>query len=400
MTNDNIEDLILSGKFFSTSRSSSPARSPSPGWHDDELLSGSEDEGAKLYQHQQPRGAPQHESVGMGPGRTGVKGVIRDRNEAQSSARDRRTIELAELNKKMEKASLGGKTFLEEEREREIEQVLREGPSRDENANVDRISGKQKDGRFGHLREVGVHGFVDAVEREERNTWVVVHLYEPVRAHLAFFTYHSTLNYWRIQSVDRCYLLDDTLAKLARLYPTTKFLRCRAAMLGFAATKPVPVKSTPGRAPPRTIIEDDEDDPYGDGDYDGDDAREDLEYDEEAVDTDMLPTLLVYHHGELVYNWVRVDWEAGEAGVEELLAKHRVLPRAFTLDGSSDLSDDDDLLKKISSRTVIVRLVSTAQSGYFYTTQRPRLGPKLSFVKYDPKVKQRVLFVESKKTKK
>ncbi|KZP11909.1 hypothetical protein FIBSPDRAFT_799734 [Athelia psychrophila] len=55
---------------------------------------------------------------------------------------------------------------------------------------------------------------------------------------------------------------------------------------------------------------------------------------------------------------------------------------------------------KTKARTVIVRLISTAQSGYFYTTARPRLGPKLSFVKYDPKVKQRVLFVESKKTKK
>jgi hypothetical protein len=45
------------------------------------------------------------------------------------------------------------------------------------------------------------------------------------------------------------------------------------------------------------------------------------DYDEDAVDTDMLPTLLVYHDGELVFNWVRVDWEAGNAGVEELLIK-------------------------------------------------------------------------------
>ncbi|EPQ61362.1 hypothetical protein GLOTRDRAFT_28709, partial [Gloeophyllum trabeum ATCC 11539] len=59
-------------------------------------------------------------------------------------------------------------------------------------------------------------------------------------------------------------------------------------------------------------------------------------------------------------------------------------------------------------RTIIVRLVSTAQTGFFYTTQRLRQGPKLSAVKYDPKgescccsrLKQRVLFVESKKTKK
>jgi hypothetical protein len=34
--------------------------------------------------------------------------------------------------------------------------------------------------------------------------------------------------------------------------------------------------------------------------------------------------------------------------------------------------------------TLIVRLISTAQTGFFYTTQRPRLGPKLAAVKYDP----------------
>jgi large subunit ribosomal protein L33 len=68
-----------------------------------------------------------------------------------------------------------------------------------------------------------------------------------------------------------------------------------------------------------------------------------------------------------------------------------------------------------------VRLLSTAQTGFFYTTKRTRLGPRLSAVKYDPKgaqrscflllcgagltqacvtVKARVLFVESRKTKK
>ncbi|KAF9476121.1 hypothetical protein BDN70DRAFT_882830 [Pholiota conissans] len=55
---------------------------------------------------------------------------------------------------------------------------------------------------------------------------------------------------------------------------------------------------------------------------------------------------------------------------------------------------------KAKARTIIVRLISTAQTGFFYTTQRLRQGPKLSAVKYDPKVKARVLFVESKKTKK
>jgi ribosomal protein L33 len=37
------------------------------------------------------------------------------------------------------------------------------------------------------------------------------------------------------------------------------------------------------------------------------------------------------------------------------------------------------------NRTMIVRLISTAQTGFFYTTQRLRQGPKLSAVKYDPK---------------
>ncbi|KAI1781584.1 hypothetical protein LXA43DRAFT_674944 [Ganoderma leucocontextum] len=55
---------------------------------------------------------------------------------------------------------------------------------------------------------------------------------------------------------------------------------------------------------------------------------------------------------------------------------------------------------KSKARTMIVRMISTAQTGYFYTTQRLRLGPRLAAVKYDPRVKSRVLFVESKKTAK
>lgn len=69
---------------------------------------------------------------------------------------------------------------------------------------------------------------------------------------------------------------------------------------------------------------------------------------------------------------------------------------------------------------MIVRMVSTAQTGYFYTTQRLRQGTNLAAVKYDPKgassliamqrisrllllqllAKSRVLFVESRKTAK
>jgi large subunit ribosomal protein L33 len=48
-------------------------------------------------------------------------------------------------------------------------------------------------------------------------------------------------------------------------------------------------------------------------------------------------------------------------------------------------------------RTVVVRLVSSAGTGFFYTTTRRRALPKLSLMKYDPKVNKHVLFVESKK---
>ncbi|KAJ3925633.1 MAG: hypothetical protein NXY57DRAFT_1031385 [Lentinula lateritia] len=59
-----------------------------------------------------------------------------------------------------------------------------------------------------------------------------------------------------------------------------------------------------------------------------------------------------------------------------------------------------DAMAKAKARTLIVRLISTAQTGFFYTTQRVRQGLPLSAIKYDPKVKRRVLFVESKKSKK
>ena len=78
--------------------------------------------------------------------------------------------------------------------------------------------------------------------------------------------------------------------------------------------------------PSRPRHGDDEDDPYHDLDEfeDQEDVSEDSEdYDDDNVDSDMLPTMLVYKDGELVYNWVRVDWEA-KAGVEELLSKYVV----------------------------------------------------------------------------
>ncbi len=47
---------------------------------------------------------------------------------------------------------------------------------------------------------------------------------------------------------------------------------------------------------------------------------------------------------------------------------------------------------------MLVKLVSAAKTGFFYVTEKnPRNTPwKLKLVKYDPIVKQRVLFEEQK----
>ncbi|KAG6844916.1 hypothetical protein H0H87_002400 [Tephrocybe sp. NHM501043] len=325
---DDIEALILSGEFFNgPKRSSSPTRSPSPdaGWHEHErseeakrreeqgLDHDPDEERRNLQKAQEDYG----ESIGMGPGRTGVKGVIRDRDESERLNREKRDRELDEARKRMEKSSLGGKTFLEEEREKGMDEKVDEIVFRERAAMAERtdVFGRVRDGRFGHLREVGAKGFLNGVENEEKGIWVVVHLYD--------------------SSLERCYLVDGTLARLARGYPDTKFLRARAAALGFAKKSSVTSHSSRSR-----YQDDDDDDSYGVEDEEEDDV------DEDNVDLDMLPTMLVYRDGELVHNWVRVDWEAGEAGLEEWLDQHNILPRPASMLGTNNNlsfpSDNDD----------------------------------------------------------
>jgi len=264
----------------------------------------------------------QQDSIGMGPGRTGVKGVIRDRDEAEGMEREKRARDLATVMEKMEKSHLGGKTFLEEEREKgenADELVLKERERMEERRNV---FGETRKGRFGHLREVGVKGFLNAVEGEPKGTWVVVHLYEP--------------------SLDRCYLLDDTLARLARVYSDTKFLRARASALGFASTSSSSSRDGPQINRATRVLGDDTDDPYDEKELDDAEVDEEEEVYDDDVDLDVLPTMLVYPDGELVHNWVRVDWEAGNAGIEELLDHHHILPHSTSNSRNLGLPSDDE----------------------------------------------------------
>ncbi len=124
-----------------------------------------------------------HQSIGMGPGRTGVKGVIRDRDEAAQIQREKKAKEVEEMRKKMESATLNGKTFLDEEREKAARGEKADELVMREVARVmETFSGPwhKRHGKFGHLREVGLKGFLSAIEKEEKSVWVVVHLYDSV----------------------------------------------------------------------------------------------------------------------------------------------------------------------------------------------------------------------------
>jgi len=274
---DAFEELVLSGALFEPSPSSRPpspiSRSPTPNT-DDELFGSVSSRAPSPARNSSsvPSGATgPPKSIGMGPGRTGVKGVIRDRDEVRERNRVRKETEMQQARRLMEKTSLsaGGKTYLEEEAERQRIKKEEEGEGDPEKPRSTR-KGKYMEvlrgpiarggvGVFGHLREVGSSGYIQAVEKEARDVWVVVHIYHP--------------------DVDRCIVVDAELSLLARKQFRTKFLRVRASAIGFATSGP-----------------------SFEAEYDEDYHSQD-DVDNE-VDVDMLPTILVYRAGELVFTWV------------------------------------------------------------------------------------------------
>ncbi|KAF6763817.1 thioredoxin-like protein [Ephemerocybe angulata] len=326
-----IEALVLSGELFNgPSGSNSPPRSPSPdrdpGWHDeeyelameeqkrrDQALDYDSDDARRDAIKAQIEKDNQTESIGMGPGRTGVKGVIRDRNEAVELEREKKAREVENVRLQMEKSSLGGKTYLEEEREKAVrgekadELVYQEAERLQRETKRD-VLGRPREGRFGHLREIGLKGFLTAVEKEERGVWVVVHLYDP--------------------SLERCYAVDETLSLLARTYPDTKFLRARAAALGFTSGgSPKAKPRTAGRRM-NTVTERDEDDPYGDSDNE-DEEEEDV-LDDDDVDLDMLPTLLVYRGRRTCFQLGQSGLGSGGSGYRRIAGQEPYPPTERT----------------------------------------------------------------------
>ncbi len=310
-----IEQLVLSGKLNTGhSRSSSPARSngtprsDSPGskWPPGEFDEGTYNQSDVAQESSEKP----HESIGMGPGRTGVKGVIRDRAEAVAKANAKRSLETSALNRKMEAVSLaqGGKTWAEDEDARRVEQGLEP---------IHTVPKGHSQSRFGYLREVGAANFVDAVEEKQAN--VLVHIYDPVSIH-----FHKQIdvnpfnNYF--QYLDRCAELDKQLALLARTSPATKFIRVRATAIVYALKKetgslgPSSSSKPPAGDVEKFVVSEE-------SDFGAEDDIYDYIDDEPEADLDMLPTMLVYQGGELLHTWIRVDWEAGQDGIENLLFK-------------------------------------------------------------------------------
>lgn len=333
-----LEEKILSGVFFSTSPSRSPARtpdhsrspSPDPLFPSNDDLSGSDVEDDPLASQNIPTEDNPNGTLIRG-GRTGVKGVIQDANEVARRNQERKVQDIKEVNRRMENMALTARTYAEEEEERLREKAKEEGLSE---AEFTRKRMFEKTGRFGHLREVGVGGFIEAIDSEDPKTWVVIHIYDP--------------------SLDRCHIIDATLARLARQHPQIKFLRARAGAIGFASSTVSELPDLSSSHRNGNLIAISENDSYSDdGDlytYDEDEESEDNQ--NTVTDTDMLPTLLVYQSGQLVHNWIRVDWEAeawakrkeGSLGssslIEAFLRSYNIIKKEKS--GNCGFSSDDE----------------------------------------------------------
>ncbi len=115
------------------------------------------------------------------------------------------------------------------------------------------------------------------------------------------------------------------MSTLARRYPTVKFLRARAGAIGFATSTSANPKSSSskGGTSSRRYRDPDDSDSGSEGgpsNFIGGrtEGREEDEDDNEdeweaEPDYDVLPTMLVYRGGELVFSWPRVDWEVTNA---------------------------------------------------------------------------------------
>lgn len=78
----------------------------------------------------------------------------------------------------------------------------------------------------------------------------------------------------------------------------------------------------------------------------------------------------------------------------DTLPKWRFSRQWIPIVRSARRTSDANIQPAVKSRTIPVRLISMAMTGYFRTMVRPRTHRPLSMLKYDPVVKKKVLFLE------
>ncbi|OCF33638.1 hypothetical protein I316_04712 [Kwoniella heveanensis BCC8398] len=347
---DSLEAAALNGSLFTFQDSlPSPSRSASsssPQNTDDELgsdLEDDNDDGPSTAQSSilgrrgdtSGRGAPRVRSPPVehdGP-QTGPKGVIEDRRAANTHAKQERERQVAEQLAEANRRALVGLTIDEEDKLRRKEkqqddekedeelaewrrrrkaQLVGDRDPQDEDELPDRSDWdaiRRESVKRGGLRELGAEGFVDAVEKPG---WVAVLIYEP--------------------GIPRCTSLLASMLHLSLNLPSSlpvpvSLYRALATSLSFSLLPPT---SQTHATVTSAYHDDDEDDvPKG------------------RPDPDVLPTMLVYKDGELEHNWVRVDWDVKEDGVEGLFRRVGILPSVHKIGINRqdrhllDVDDDD-----------------------------------------------------------
>ncbi|WVQ95678.1 hypothetical protein IAU59_002776 [Kwoniella sp. CBS 9459] len=327
---DSLEAAALNGSLFTFQDSPpSPTRSAStssPHNTDDELDSDLDlEEGPSTAQSSRlgrrgdtsGKGAPRVRSPPVehdGP-QTGPKGVIEDRRAANTHAKQLRDRQVAEQLAEANRRALVGLTIDEEDKLRKREEAdgekeddelaewrrrrkaqlvgQRDVGGDDENDDekpAEWDTGRRESVKRGGLREVGAEGFVDAVEKPG---WVAVLIYEP--------------------GIPRCTSLLASMLHLSLNLPSSlsvpiTLYRALASSLSFSLL------------PPTSQTHADTTSAYYDDENDDDDVPKG------RPDPDVLPTMLVYKDGELEKNWVRVDWDVTEDGIEGLFRREGILP--------------------------------------------------------------------------
>ncbi|GAA5931606.1 hypothetical protein JCM3775_006900 [Rhodotorula graminis] len=209
----------------SPTRSRSPSPAPSSSSRDD---NGDDDDGPRFsaVDPDPPTGGtpPPRQAGGGRRGaskNTGVKGVREDYREhlAQQQQQQRQGADamLAKQTQRKMVISLAADANSRDEADGDDDELaaLRRRRLAELQGSAER-TGRNGGRTFGHLREVGMEQFVQAVEDEADETAVVVHLYEPELA--------------------LCALLNSHLAALARVYPATKFVRAQASEVDFMSS--------------------------------------------------------------------------------------------------------------------------------------------------------------------